>query len=132
MSIFPCVALNCCCVCIPHIGIVALLSETGSYSSALLLHNSSLVGNRLCGAHISNELFDYCINLSALRVTSGDPAYENSCWRSLRPQNGAWSLWQGGGLQDGDYIEGRIEFILGSCNGLAVSINYGYLLMPLL
>lgn len=77
------------CACIPHIGIVAFLPETGSYSSALFLYDSSLVGNCLCGAHISNELFDYGSNMSALTTESGHPAYENSCSRSRGPQNGA-------------------------------------------
>lgn len=44
---------------------MALLPETGPYSSAFLLNNSSLVGNRLRGAHIPNELLDCGTDISS-------------------------------------------------------------------
>ena len=44
---------------IPQIRIMALLPKTGANGSALLLHDRSLVGDRLGGAHIADELFHY-------------------------------------------------------------------------
>jgi hypothetical protein len=44
---------------IPDVGIVALFSEACSNRSTFFLDDCSLVCNRFCGSHISNELFDY-------------------------------------------------------------------------
>jgi hypothetical protein len=40
---------------------VALLSEAGANGCTLLLHYGSLVGNRLRGSHIPNELLHYVV-----------------------------------------------------------------------
>ena len=50
---------------IPQIRIMALLPKTGANGSALLLHDRSLVGDRLGGAHIADELFHYKMSPSA-------------------------------------------------------------------
>lgn len=43
----------------PHVGVVALFPEAGADGRTLLLHDGALVGNRLCGSHIPNELLDW-------------------------------------------------------------------------
>lgn len=48
---------------------MALLSEAGANGGALLLHHGSLVGNRLRGAHIPNELLHCTLLASAYTGT---------------------------------------------------------------
>lgn len=43
----------------PHIVVVALFAKAGSNSGAFFLDDGTLVGNRLRGAHITDELFHY-------------------------------------------------------------------------
>jgi len=49
---------------VPCVGIVTLFPETSSYCRALFLHNSPLVGNRLCCPDIPNKLLDCALQLA--------------------------------------------------------------------
>jgi hypothetical protein len=51
----------------PHIGVVALFPKAGPNGGALLLHHRSLIGNRLRGPHIPNELLHYALLAHAHR-----------------------------------------------------------------
>lgn len=48
---------------LPNVGVVAFLSETRSYGSALFLHDSSLVCDGLGRPYVPNELLD-CLDVS--------------------------------------------------------------------
>jgi hypothetical protein len=74
----------------PHIGVVALFPEACANGCALLLHDGPLIGNRLRGAHIPNELL-HCHVLAYANGRSYVLAYRKSLWWPLGPHRGGAS-----------------------------------------
>jgi hypothetical protein len=72
----------------PHVGIVALFPKAGANSSALLLHHSSLVGNRFRSSHIPNELLHCVVLVYTCMASVAILAYTKSLWWPLGPHRG--------------------------------------------
>lgn len=51
---------------VPHVVVVTVFAKAGSNRSAFLLDDGTFVGDSLCGAHITDELF-YWIVLQLVR-----------------------------------------------------------------